>query len=58
MSSWQNLAIPIVLLLTGLILIGGDGIGFLSLDRIQNFWPLALILVGILELPMDKKQRN
>jgi hypothetical protein len=58
MSSWQNLAIPIVLLLTGLILIGGDGMGLLSLDRIQNFWPLALIVVGALELPSGKKQRN
>jgi hypothetical protein len=58
MSSWQNLAIPIVLLITGLILIGGDGVGLLSLDRIQNFWPLALILVGVMELPSEKKQRN
>ena len=58
MTSWQNVAIPIVLLLTGMILIGGDGAGLLSLDRIQSFWPLALIIVGILELPSGKKQRN
>lgn len=58
MSTWQNIAIPIVLLLTGLILIGGDGLGVLSLDRVQNFWPLALIVVGIIELPVGKKQRN
>jgi hypothetical protein len=58
MSSWQNLAIPMVLLITGLILIGGDHIGLLSLDRIQNFWPLALIVVGLLELPSEKKQGN
>lgn len=58
MSSWQNLAIPIVLLLTGLILVCGDGMGLLSLDRIQNFWPLALIVVGIMELPSEKKQRG
>ena len=58
MTSWQNIAIPIVLLLTGLILVGGDGMGVLSLDRIQNFWPLALIAVGVMELPVGKKQRN
>jgi hypothetical protein len=58
MSSWQSLAIPIVLLLTGLILVAGDGVGVLSLDRIQNFWPLALIVVGFMELPSGKKQRN
>jgi hypothetical protein len=58
MTSWQNIAIPVVLLLTGLILLTGDGIGLLSLDRIQSFWPLALIVVGMLELPSEKKQRN
>ena len=58
MSSWQNLAIPIVLLMTGLVLVGGDGMGVLSLERIQNFWPLALIVVGIIEMPTGKKQRN
>jgi hypothetical protein len=58
MTSWQNLAIPIALLLTGLILIGGNGMGLLSLDKIQNYWPLALIVVGLMELPSEKKQDN
>lgn len=58
MSSWHNLAIPIALLLTGLVLILGDGVGLLSLDRIQNFWPLALVVVGVMELPNEKRQRN
>ena len=58
MTSWQTLAIAIVLLLTGLILVVGDGVGLLSLDRIQNFWPLAIIVVGLVELPSGKKQRN
>jgi hypothetical protein len=58
MNSWQNIAIPIVMLVTGLILIGGDTVGVLSLDRIQGFWPLALIAVGAVELPSGKKQRN
>ncbi len=58
MTSWQNLAIPMALLLTGLVLIGGNGMGLLSLDKIQNFWPLSLIVVGLMELPSDKKQDN
>jgi hypothetical protein len=43
----ESLVLPVVLLLTGLILIGGDRAGILSLDRIQNLWPVALILVGL-----------
>jgi len=58
MTAWQNLAIPIVLLVTGLVLIGGDGLGVLSLDSIQSFWPVALIVVGVLELPSERKERN
>jgi hypothetical protein len=58
MNSWQNLAIPIVVLLTGLILIGGDGVGLLSLDRIQNLWPVALVVLGVMEMPARKKGRT
>ncbi len=58
MNSWQNVAIPIVFLLTGLILVGGDSLGLLSLDRIQNFWPLAIILFGVMELTPARKERN
>ncbi len=46
----ESLALPLVLLLTGLILVGGDRVGILSLDRIQNLWPVALILVGLSDL--------
>jgi len=46
----ESLILPIVLLLTGLILIGGDRVGILSLDQIQNLWPFALILVGLSDL--------
>jgi hypothetical protein len=58
MTSWQNLAIPMVVLLTGLILVVGDGVGLLSLDRIQNLWPLAIVAVGVMELPAKKRERN
>ena len=46
----ESLIVPVILLLTGLVLIGGDSAGVLSLDRIQNLWPVALILIGLSEL--------
>ncbi len=49
-SELESLIVPVILLLTGLILIGGDSAGVLSLDRIQNLWPVALILIGLCEL--------
>jgi|tagenome__1003787_1003787.scaffolds.fasta_scaffold20100215_2 hypothetical protein len=49
-NDWVDIVLPIVLAVTGLILIGGDRLGVLSLDRIQNLWPIALILIGIAEL--------
>jgi hypothetical protein len=47
---WQTLALPLVLIITGAILLAGDGFGLLSLDRIQNLWPVAVILVGLADL--------
>ncbi|MBV9265758.1 MAG: hypothetical protein JO061_06285 [Acidobacteriaceae bacterium] len=47
---WQDLALPLVLLLTGMVLVGGDWFGVLSLDRVQQWWPLAFILAGLVEL--------
>jgi Domain of unknown function (DUF5668) len=49
-NDWIDIVLPIVLTVTGLILIGGDRLGVLSLDRIQNLWPVALILIGVAEL--------
>ena len=53
-KSWlrelESLALPVVLRVTGLILVGGDRVGILSLDRIQNLWPVALILGGLSDL--------
>lgn len=56
---WEAVAIPVALIVTGLILIGGDLMGVLSLDGIRNYWPMALISVGILELlaPSDSHRR-
>jgi len=49
-SDWQSLAVPAVLMLTGVLLVVANGLGLLSLDRIQNLWPAVVILVGISEL--------
>jgi hypothetical protein len=49
-NDWEGIALPIVLMITGVILLGGDYLGMLSLDRIQNLWPLALIVIGFVEL--------
>ena len=52
-ADWETLAVAIALMLTGFILVGGDLFGVLSLDRIQNLWPVALIFVGIIDLLAD-----
>jgi hypothetical protein len=49
-KDWQNLALPFVLMITGVILLAGDRFGFLSLDQIQNLWPMAVILAGLADL--------
>jgi hypothetical protein len=49
-NDWEGIALPIVLMITGLILLGGDYLGMLSLERIQNLWPLALIVIGFVEV--------
>jgi hypothetical protein len=47
---WQTLAMPVVLILTGLLLITGEGLGILSIVRVENLWPLAVLLIGLSEL--------
>ena len=47
---WETIAVAIVLMATGFFLLGGDLFGILSLDRIQNLWPVALIVVGVFDL--------
>lgn len=49
-TDWESIAVAIVLMATGLILVGGDFVGILSLDRIQNLWPAALIMIGMIDL--------
>jgi len=49
-QNWEGVALPIILMLTGLVLLGGSGLGVVSLDRIRNLWPFALIIIGLSEL--------
>jgi hypothetical protein len=49
-QNWESIALPIILMLTGLTLLVASGFGVVSLDRIQNLWPEALVLVGLTEL--------
>jgi hypothetical protein len=58
-TPWESLLLPIVLMITGAVLLGADSFGTISLDRVANFWPMAVILVGLVELipSEDTKQR-
>jgi len=49
-TDWETIAVAVILIATGFILVGGDLFGILSLDRIQNLWPVALIAVGMIDL--------
>ena len=58
-GDWEGIALPLVLIVTGFILVMGDYLGLLSLDRIQNLWPLAVIAIGLVELvPVDAANRS
>ena len=46
---WEGLALPLVLMLTGIVLLIGSWVGVFSLDRIQNLWPGAIIVIGLAE---------
>ena len=52
---WKTIVLPIVLMLAGMILLGGDSLGLLSLDRIQNYWPLAIIVIGLTDLTAEPR---
>lgn len=47
---WQSLAVPVVLILTGLLLMAGEALGLVSSWRIENLWPIAVLLIGLGEL--------
>jgi hypothetical protein len=47
---WQDVAAPLVLLLTGLLLTSGVCMQWLSLEKMQNLWPAALLLAGLVKV--------
>jgi hypothetical protein len=47
---WKSLFLPIVLILTGALVLAVAGYGLVSLDRVQDLWPAAIILVGLADL--------
>ncbi|MGH9583171.1 MAG: hypothetical protein ACRD4O_09575, partial [Bryobacteraceae bacterium] len=49
-TDWESIALPIILMITGIVLLAGNFFGFLSLERIQNLWPAAVIAIGVIEL--------
>ncbi|MGA8028637.1 MAG: hypothetical protein WB992_15950 [Bryobacteraceae bacterium] len=55
---FSSVALPVVLMLTGLVIVGGDWFGVLSLDRIQNLWPGAVIVIGLAELAWTREDRH
>ena len=58
-QTWQSVLLPIVLMLTGVILLGADRLGTISLARVTDLWPMAIILVGLAELiPSEDTQRR
>jgi hypothetical protein len=49
-SEWQSLLPGVVLILTGLLILAIAAYGLLSLDRVRDLWPAAIILVGLADL--------
>lgn len=48
-TDWETIAVAVILMVTGFVLLGGDACGILSLDHIQNLWPVSLIVVGVVD---------
>lgn len=46
---WQDLAVPMVLTLTGLLVMLFSWTGVVNLDTIRSLWPSSLILIGLAE---------
>jgi hypothetical protein len=47
---WESLLLPIVLMLTGALVLAVADYGLVSLDRVRDLWPAAIILVGLADL--------
>jgi hypothetical protein len=58
LSHWESLLLPLVLVLTGVIVLASADLGFVSLDRVKDLWPGAIILVGLADLFCDESPRR
>jgi hypothetical protein len=57
--SWQDIAMPAVLMMTGFAILALASFHLLSLDQIQNCWPAAFLLMAIVELvPVGLDRRS
>jgi hypothetical protein len=59
---WESLLLPILLMVTGALVLAGADLGLVSLDRVKDLWPAAIILVGLVELlsddsPVEREQQ-
>ena len=59
---WESLFLPILLMVTGALVLAGADLGLVSLDRVKDLWPAAIILVGLVELlsddsPVEREQQ-
>lgn len=52
--NWSDLLLPLVLVATGAVVLAGADFGWVSLDKVQNLWPAAIVLVGLVELFGDE----
>jgi hypothetical protein len=56
---WESLLVPAVLMATGVLVLAGADFGVVSLDRIKDLWPAAIILVGLADLlPEGSRERG
>jgi hypothetical protein len=46
----KGLLLPVVLIFTGVLVLAGVDAGLLSLERIKDLWPAAIVLIGLVEL--------
>ena len=49
-GDWKSLLLPVVLMATGALILAIAGYGLLSLDRVRDLWPAAIIMVGLADL--------
>jgi hypothetical protein len=57
-KNWDDLLLPLVLVATGTLVLAGANLGLVSLDRVQDLWPAAIVLVGLVELFSDESAKE